>query len=196
MKKKDLIFSIVFTPFLLTALCFLLSSAALAGESTNADQQRPEDYSTDYDYIMSLDGPSSMVSLGGALYRDNDGDLKGTLATRGVSAISCVLSGNAGGIENLYYIYIRWNGDEAVQSISASDLKITNTSVLNPVTYHSGGFSISGLSGTSGYRSIGTCYIPKSVNKVRIKSTGLKAYFYNADFWLKLNEINGIYNLP
>lgn len=193
-KPNSFLVRVASSLFLVALVTLLFSSKTLANEST--EEPAGDDYGTEYDYIMSLEGPSSITPLEGVLYRYNDGSFKGTLGTKGVSAISCVLSGNAGGVETLYYIYIRWSGDEAVQSISANNLKITNTSALNPKTYHSGGFHISGLSGTSGYKSIGTCYIPKDVKKVRIKSTGLQAFFYTADFWIRLNEINGILNLP
>ena len=38
---------------------------------------------------------------------------------------------------------------------------------------------------------IGTCTIPERVSKVRIKTTGLQAYFYNENFWIRIGEING-----
>ena len=82
-----------------------------------------------------------------------------------------------------------------VQSISASNLKISNTSTIHPSAFFSRGFFISGLSSNSGYRQIGTCYIPSDVNVVRVKSTGLKAFFYNRDFWIRMGELNGTISL-
>ena len=38
---------------------------------------------------------------------------------------------------------------------------------------------------------IGTCTIPERVSKVRIKTTGLQAYFYNENYWIRIGEING-----
>ena len=43
------------------------------------------------------------------------------------------------------------------------------------------------------YSSVGTCYIPKSVNSVYMKTTRLGAYFYDKDYWIKLGEISGTY---
>ena len=54
---------------------------------------------------------------------------------------------------------------------------------------------IMSLEGPSGYQSIGTCTIPESVSKVRIKTTGLQAYFYNEDFWISMGENNGTTNI-
>jgi hypothetical protein len=113
----------------------------------------------------------------------------------GITKVQCVLSGNTGGIKRLYSIYIRWSGNNKVQSISASNLKISNTSTIHPSAFFSRGFFISGLSSNSGYRQIGTCYIPSDVNVVRVKSTGLKAFFYNRDFWIRMGELNGTISL-
>ena len=53
----------------------------------------------------------------------------------GITAVSCTLVGNTGGIRNLYQIYIRWNGTNKVQSLQATKLKITTTSILNQQIY-------------------------------------------------------------
>lgn len=77
-----------------------------------------------------------------------------------------------------------------MQSIKADLPWILDTNIINYTNYYYDGFFISGLSSTSGYRSIGTCYIPSEITKVRIRTAGLQAYFYNEDFWVKFNEIN------
>ena len=144
-------------------------------------------------YIMSLDGPT-------VYYYDVE---KGKLTTKNAAnrlfndidatAISCVLSGNTAGIPELYGVYIRWYGNNLVEKISADNLTIKNSNWLSPDVYYSKGFNISGLSSKNGYRSVGACYIPKSVNSVYMKTTRLGAYFYDKDYWIKLGEISGTY---
>ncbi len=95
----------------------------------------------------------------------------------------------------MYQIYISWKGGNQVQSIQADRLKITNTSNLNSVTYYNNSFFIQGLSATQGSKTVGGCIIPANVKTVRIKTTGLRAYFYDRDYWIRMNEINGPFNL-
>ncbi len=108
-----------------------------------------------------------------------------------VTTVTCFLSGNTGGIDDLYEVFIRWNGSQLIQ-ITASNLKIT--SLDNATTYYNKSFYIDCKLTSIGTRAIGTCYIPNSVQKVRIKTTNMKAQFLYKYVWLS-TEINGTYQV-
>lgn len=175
---------------LLLSMVFILvltsSSFVFAAEQKETNQQ----------------APIVLVDLGvygtGTLQQDENGDYRGQIlppVSAGYTAVQCVLSGNTGGISNLYQIYIRWSGSTQVANIKASSLTVSSTSVLSPATYYSNSFLISAGSTTSGYRSIGTCSIPTSVKKVRIKTSGLQCFFNNEYTWLSTGELNGTVNV-
>lgn len=138
------------------------------------------------------EGPSVEFNL------SNENNYTDTIKTRGISGVtvvSCSLSGHTGGVDGLYQIIIHWNGNNRVKSLSANKLYINNGNILSPKTYSSKGFSIDCKSTYTGYRVIGTCYIPKEVKSVRVSSKILQAYFNDRDYWLRLNEIYGTINL-
>ena len=152
-------------------------------------------YEVTDDIIMNLDGPG--VIFEGELTQDENGNYKGYLKSNtGITAIKCVLYGNQAGVKNLYQIYIKWSGSNKVQSIQANNLYIKNSNVLDGTVYHSSGFFIKGLSSSSGYKCIDTCTIPLTETSVRIKTSGLQAYFYDRNFWVSSGEINGSFKLP
>lgn len=170
---------------LIVAVCLLLTLNV-----SNVFSQSIDAYSDNEKYIMSVEAPTATIDLS----QDKNGNYRGTLRS-GATYISCVLSSNTGGIDRLYEIYIRWSGSNLVQSISADLLWILDTSITSPTTFYQNDFFISGLSAANGYKPIGTCYIPPEIKTVRIRTKGLKAFFYNEDYWLRFNEINDSYNL-
>lgn len=172
-----LILSIIFTP--------IISLTTYASENQK--------------YIV---GPTVTVDLGilgsSELKQDKNGNYSGELtplSSTGLTSVTCVLSGGTGGISNLYQIYIKWKGSNQVANIRAQSLKISSTSVLNPKTYWQNSFFIDAGSKTLGFKSIGTCTIPTSVKKVRIKTEGLQCFFNDRDWWISTGELNGTVNV-
>ena len=84
-------------------------------------------------FQWEFEGPS--VTYTGELTRNESGAFSGQIRS-GITTVTCILSGNTGGISTLYNIYIRWNGTNQVQSIQADKLWILNTSITSPVTYY------------------------------------------------------------
>lgn len=153
-------------------ICFVIVCLLLTLNASNVFAQNIDINFDKEEYIMSVDAPTVTINLS----KDENGDYKGTTRS-GKTYVSCVLSGNTGGVDRLYEIYIRWSGTNSVQSISANLLWILDTSIISPTTFYENGFSIAGLSATSGYKPVGTCYIPPEIEKVRIRTMGLKAFF-------------------
>lgn len=127
------------------------------------------------------------------LNRNSDGSFSGESTIYGVTAVSCFLSGNTGGIDELYEIYIRWSGGAQVIGIKASNLKIS--SLNSSATYFSDSFSVDCHLESHGTAAVRTCYIPNSVKTVRIKTTNLMTYFAYENIWLSTGEINGTYTV-
>jgi len=46
-----------------------------------------------------------------------------------------------------------------------------------------------------GARVVGNVSIPRNVKSVHISSKGLKAFFNNRDYWIRINELNENCNL-
>ena len=109
----------------------------------------------------------------------------------GITTVTCKLAGGVAGVDRLYGVIIFWNGTNNVQSIKASNLSITNGSVLKSRTFYSKGFLIDGLSSNVGSSEVGVCNIPSGVNKVMVKTKGLQAFFYDRDFWISTGELYG-----
>ena len=101
------------------------------------------------------------------------------------------MTGYVDDIINKYNIIISWKGGNQVNYIKADKLTISSTSFLNPKTYWSKSISVSGGSTKNGSRVVGSVIIDGRVKKVKIKSSGLRCYFNNRDYWIRLNEING-----
>lgn len=140
--------------------------------------------------IKYYEGPTVTIDL----HEDENGNFVGSTRS-GLTAVTAVLTSNTAGTPNLYTIYIKWTGTNSVQAIKASALNIINNNLLDPRVFYNQGFFIDGLSYQSGMRSIGTCYIDDDVEKVRVISTDLMAYFYNESYWLSLNQMNGTIKL-
>ncbi len=172
MKTIKKIMSII----LMCSMLLALNIVTIAASNTNGNVD-----------VMSLEGPSATFE--GSLVKDENGNYSGQLRS-GFTQVSCVLSGGTGGISTLYTVYIRWQGSNAVQALSANNLYITGDS-----QYRNKGFLIDGLSSNSGYRSVGTCTIPSSEDRVYISTNNLRCFFYNEDIWIRFNEIGGWVNV-
>lgn len=171
--------------YFLVSFCMLLSMNTSVAFAEHLEIEKNK-----ADYIMSLEGPTVIFEL----EENENGDFEGR-ANVGATAISCVLSGNTGGIDRLYEIYIRWTGTNFVEAIRANAMWILDRDILNPTTFYYKSFYVDGLSAPSGFSPIGTCYIPDGIDAVRIRTVGLQAYFYDKDFWLSNGEINDSYYL-
>lgn len=161
-----------------------------SGLSVHASEITDED-DKQYDYIMSLEGPS--VLFEGNLTKNSDGNFVGTLRS-GWSTISCVLSGDTAGVSRLYKVYIRWTGHNAIQAIKAKNITIKNANILSSdEPYFDRPFFIQGLSSASGYKDIGTCYIDDNVKNVKVKTEGLMVALYddNEFVFMSTGEISG-----
>lgn len=127
------------------------------------------------------------------LHQNADGSYSGAKSINGITAVSCFLSGNTGGIDDLYQIFIRWSGSSQVLGIRASNIKIS--SLNYSTTYYENNFKVDCRLTSSGTRAIGSCYIPSSVKTVRIKTTGLQTEFAYEYVWVSTGEINGTYQV-
>lgn len=149
-------------------------------------------YSVTSDDTMNEDGASVSIDLNDfseVILKDSQEEMQ----RLGTSGITCMLSGNTGGIDNLYTIYIRWYGDEQIANISGDSMKISTTNNSN--TYYDNDFFFSCGATCSGNQSIGTCIIPTNVKTVRAKTTKLRAYFNSASMWIQSGEINKIFSV-
>lgn len=150
--------------------------------------------------VMSLDGPSVYVDLGdygsGELTRDADGNYSGELTPRsGATAFTCTMTGYIDSIENYYEIAIKWSGTNKVNYISADSLTVKSTSIFNSEVYWSNPIYIPAGSKTSGYKPVGYVVIDPNVKKVKVETSGLKAFFNDEDYWIKFSEISGTIKL-
>lgn len=186
MKNKKMLSSVVCCVMLLTTI-FLTNSYTKI-------------YASDWQNLK--EGPSVEFDLGASgsttLQKDVEGNYNGQInaqSSTGVTVVKCFMSARTGGIDGLYEIYISWSGTNQVANIKASSLKITSTSILSPKTYYNKSFFINGGSSLYGSRTIGTVYISPTVKKVRVKTTGLKCYFNNRDYWVSTGNLNGTINL-
>ena len=172
----------------------LLAIVVLISMIPNQVYAQEENYidNTERNNKYFYEGPSVEFDLS---KENNYTDKIKTRGISGVTTITCSLSGRTGGIDGLYEIIIHWQGNNRVNSISASKLYINNGNILSPKTYRTSGFGIDCKSKYSGYRVIGTCYIPKEVKSVRVSSKLLQAYFNDRDYWIRLNELYGTINL-
>ena len=170
-------------------LCILLSICLFTSLATTTVAAENSKYFADKN-IKYYEGPTVTIDLS----EDENGNFAGSTRS-GLTAVTAVLTSNTAGVPNLYTIYIKWEGTNSVQAIKASALNIINNNMLDPQVFYNQGFFIDGLSSQSGMRSIGTCYIDDDVEKVRVISTDLMAYFYNESFWLSLRQMNGTIKL-
>lgn len=171
-------------------LCILLSVCLFASLASTTFAAEDSKYFADKN-IKYYEGPTVTIDL----YEDENGNFVGS-ARSGFTEVTAALTSNTAGTPNLYTIYIKWEGTNSVQAIKASALNIINNNMLSdPKVFYDEGFFIDGLSSQKGMRSIGTCYIDDDVEKVRVISTDLMAYFYNESYWLSLKQMNGTIEL-
>lgn len=171
-------------------LCILLSLCLFTSLATTTIAAENSKYFADKN-IKYYEGPTVTIDL----YEDENGNFVGSTRS-GLTYVTAVLTSNTAGVPNLYTIYIKWEGTNSVQAIKATALNILNANMLSdPHVFYDQGFFIDGLGSAKGMRSIGTCYIDDDVEKVRVISTDLMAYFYNESFWLSLRQMNGTIKL-
>lgn len=184
---------------LLLAAFFVLSFSLTSYAKEINDLEENVVTKSDVD-VMSLEGPTVYVDLGeygsGELTRDADGNYSGELTPRsGLTAFTCKMTGYIDSIENYYEIGISWSGSNQVNYISADSLTVKSTSTLNSEEYWSNPIYIPAGSTTSGYRPVGYVIIDPDVEKVKVQTSGLKAFFNNEDVWIKFSEISGTIKL-
>ena len=179
--------------FLLAAFFILsFSMTSYAKETDNLE----ENVVTKSDAaVMSLEGPTVYVDLGeygsGELTRDADGNYSGELTPRsGITVITCIMTGYIDSIENYYEIGIMWNGSNQVNYISADSLTVKSASIFNSEVYWSNPIYISAGSDIKGYKPVGYVIIDPDVEKVKVQTSGLKAFLNNEDYWITLSEIS------
>ncbi len=186
-------------------ICFLLVAIFTLSFGLTSYAQKANDLEanvvtkSDAD-VMALEGPTVYVDLGeygsGELTRDGDGNYSGELTPRsGITTFTCTMTGYIDSIKNYYEIGIKWSGSNKVNYISADNLTVKSTSIFSSEEYWSNPFYIPAGSTTSGYKPIGYVIIDPDVTKVKVETSGLKAFFNNEDYWIKFNEISGNINL-
>lgn len=170
-------------------LILALSTSALAIDGNISNQiENEEEFSS-----TTVRG---MVADEITLQRQKDGSFVGSINvgnTKGVvsTTITVTLTGNVASITNRYLLQFHWTGTAKVGTIAADTVKVTSTSILFADEYFSTkDYSTSCYGATSGVRSAGTFNIPKDVTKVRVKTTGLKAYFLDGAAWYATPSIN------
>ncbi len=185
--------------------CFLLAAFLILSFSVTSYAKETDDLEenvvtkSDAD-VMSLEGPTVYVDLGeygsGELTRDADGNYSGEITPRsGLTAFTCIMTGYIDSIENYYEIGIKWSGSNQVNYISADSLTVKSTSILNSEVYWSNPIYIPAGSTKSGYKPVGYVIIDPDVEKVKVQTSGLKAFFNNEDYWIKFSEISGTIKL-
>lgn len=126
------------------------------------------------------------------LERSSDGNFYGTTRS-GETTFKIYLSGNTGGISTLHEIILSWSGTNQVNSVKANSLTISRTFGLNPPTiYYNNSFFRECGSKTVGTTSLGTVNIPSDIKYVTVRTSGFYAFFNNEDWWIGLNEFNGL----
>lgn len=184
--------------FLLTSFCILsFSFTSYAKETNNLEKNVVTKSNID---VMSLKGPTVYMDLGeygsGELIRDADGNYSGELTPRsGITSFTCTMTGYIDNIKNYYEIGIKWSGSNQVNYISADSLTVKSTSIFNSKVYWSNPIYIPAGSTMMGYMPVGYVIIDPSVEKVKIQTNGLKAYFNHEDYWIKFSEISGTIKL-
>lgn len=117
------------------------------------------------------------------LQRQKDGSFVGTIEVENATGmttttITATLTGNVASIANKYVLEFHWTGTAQVGTIAADTVVVKNASIFSNKKYlNKKDFSTSCYGATSGARSVGTFTIPVDVTKVRLKTTGLTAYF-------------------
>lgn len=179
--------------FLFAAFIILsFSMTSYAKETDNLEESVVTKSDAD---VMSLEGPTVYVDLdeygSGELTRDADGNYSGVLTSRsGVTVITCIMTGYIDSIENYYEIGIAWNGSNQVNYISADSLTVKSTSILHSEEYWSNPIYVPAGSDTKGYKPVGYVMIDPDVEKVKVQTSGLKAFFNNEDYWITVSEIS------
>lgn len=185
--------------------CFLLasffilsfSSTSYAKEASDLEENVVTKSNVD---VMSLEGPTVYVDLGeygsGELTRDADGNYSGELTPKsGLTSFTCTMTGYIDDIKNYYEIGIKWSGNNQVNYISIDSLTVKSTNILSSDVYWSYPVYIPAGSTIKGYKPVGYVIIDPSIKKVKIETSGLKAFFNDEDYWIRFSEISGTIKL-
>lgn len=183
--------SIIFAILLVLAL----STPALATDNSKDNQVKKEEEITSTTVLGVIDNEIT-------LQRQKDGSFVGTFdvenATKGMvtTTITATLAGNVASIANKYVLEFHWTGTAKVGTIAADTVVVKKASVFSNKKYlDMEDFSTSCYGATSGARSVGTFDIPVSVTSVRLKTTGLKAYFLDGAAWYASQSINTTFDV-
>jgi hypothetical protein len=142
-----------------------------------------------------------VVDDGIILQRQEDGSFDGTINvenTKGVvtTKIRATLTGNVASIANRYVLEFHWEGTAKVGSLAANTIEVIDTTIIFPDEYFSReGYTAACYGATNGSRTVGTFTIPEDVTEVRVRTTGLRAYFLDSEEWFATRSINTIFNV-
>jgi hypothetical protein len=182
--------SIIFAFLLVLAL----STPAQAIDNSKDNQVEKEEEITSTTVLGVVDDEMT-------LQRQKDGSFVGTIEVENAegittTTITATLTGNVASIANKYVLEFHWTGTAQVGTIAADTVVVKNASIFSNKKYlNKKDFSTSCYGATSGARSVGTFTIPVDVTKVRLKTTGLTAYFLDAATWYATPSINTTYDV-